>query len=287
MNNAEVMNVCPDSSLLHFRVVMIGAGRVASHLAPALASQGVQFCQVYSRTAEAAEALAEVIAAANHSLSKPEAIHQMDALTREADLYLVSLTDQALLSLLPQLVSGREQALWVHTAGSVPLSCFQGLTLRGGVLYPMQTFSKGVPVEFSLVSLFVEASLPADLLLLERLAALLTTHVHRADSRQRKALHIGAVMACNFANHAYALAQYWLEQQGLPFEAMLPLIDETARKVHQLKPMEGQTGPAIRQDQAVMASHIELLHDYPQLQAIYRQLSQSIIDLEKTKSNQD
>ena len=57
--------------------------------------------------------------------------------------------------------------------------------------------------------------------------------------------------------------------------------------MHQLKPMEGQTGPAIRQDQAVMASHIELLHDYPQLQAIYRQLSQSIIDLEKTKSNQD
>ncbi len=44
----------------------------------------------------------------------------------------------------------------------------------------------------------------------------------------------------------YALAAELLENGGfiyLPFDVMLPLNDETARKVHELSPMAAQTGP--------------------------------------------
>ena len=266
-----MMNVFSTSQNLPRKVVMVGAGRVASHLAPALHAHGVVFVQVYSRTLSIANQLAQRIGA--------EAVDSIDAICMDADCYLVSLTDEALLQLTPQLTKGREEALWVHTAGSVPMQLFAGHAHQFGVLYPMQTFSKGVAVDFTQVSLFVEASSPVALQQLKQLASLLTTHIHEADSQQRKSLHVAAVISCNFVNHCYALAQRWLEQQGLPFEAMLPLIDETARKVHQLKPTEAQTGPAIRGDQQVIQSHLKLLASSPQLQQLYRILSESIASL--------
>lgn len=262
------MNVFTSTRNLPRKVVMIGAGRVASQLAPALHAQGITFAQVYSRTLSSAQRLAQCIGS--------EAVDKLDAICCDADCYLVSLTDEALLQLAPLLTQGREEALWVHTAGSVPMQLFEGKARRFGVLYPMQTFSKEVAVDFSAVSLFIEASSSEPLQQLQQMASLLTTHVHIADSTQRKALHVAAVMACNFVNHCYAMAQRWLEQQGLPFEAMLPLIDETARKVHQLKPTEAQTGPAIRGDRQIIEAHLQLLATHPQLQYLYRALSESI-----------
>ena len=61
-------------------------------------------------------------------------------------------------------------------------------------------------------------------------------------------------------NALYAMAAELLERNGLPFEAMLPLIDETAAKVHQLSPREAQTGPARRGDTVVMQRQRELLN---------------------------
>jgi hypothetical protein len=57
---------------------------------------------------------------------------------------------------------------------------------------------------------------------------------------------------------------------------MLPLIDETARKVHELAPKQAQTGPAVRYDTNVMDRHIALMAGEPQLQQLYKALSESI-----------
>lgn len=263
-----MMNVLSTTPYIPQKVVMIGAGRVASHLAPALHAHGVQFVQVYSRTLASAQSLAEQIGA--------EAIDSVASLCSDADCYLVSLTDEALVTLASRLVEGREQALWVHTAGSVPMQLFEGKAARYGVIYPMQTFSKGVAVDFPSLSVFVEGSSSEALQQLWQLASLLTTHVHKADSSQRKALHVAAVMACNFVNYCYSMAQRWLEQQGLPFESMLPLIDETARKVHELKPTQAQTGPAVRGDRRIIDEHLQLLRSAPELQTVYRLLSERI-----------
>ena len=74
----------------------------------------------------------------------------------------------------------------------------------------------------------------------------------------------------------YALGAYLLEKNGLPFEAMLPLIEETARKVHELSPKDAQTGPAIRGDENVMRRHLDMLSDETALQELYKKISKSI-----------
>jgi predicted short-subunit dehydrogenase-like oxidoreductase (DUF2520 family) len=60
---------------------------------------------------------------------------------------------------------------------------------------------------------------------------------------------------------------------------MLPLIDETARKVHGLHPHDAQTGPAIRGDENVMGKHLAMLSDDPEVKEIYRIISNSIQEL--------
>ena len=250
------------------KIVLIGAGNVATHLGVSLQQKGCEVVQVYSRTPESASLLAGI-------LNVPY-VTSLSEVACDADIYIVALKDAVFQELLPAIVKGREKALFVHTAGSLPMSLWEGAVSNYGVLYPMQTFSKQRAVNFEEVSFFVEASGAEDLKTLKEIAGLLSPRVYEANSEQRKYLHLSAVFACNFANHMYALSAHLLKQQNLPFEAMLPLIDETARKVHELLPQDAQTGPAVRDDRNVMSSHMDLLSDEPGIRELYEKISESI-----------
>ncbi len=249
-------------------IAIIGAGNLAYNLAKTLYKRGFRIVQVYSRTEKAASELA----------GKIESIWTTDIeqITKDASLYIVALKDEVLPELIPQLVQGREKKLWVHTAGSVPMDIWKGYVDRYGVLYPMQTFSKQREVDFNELSIFIEGSAPEETEMLQAVARSLTKKVYEADSERRKKLHLAAVFACNFTNHMYTLSSDILEEAGIPFDAMLPLIDETARKVHTLPPLEAQTGPAVRYDKSIISKHLAMLTGKPYLQELYRLISMSI-----------
>lgn len=255
-------------SIQDIPIAMVGAGNLATHVARALYNRGFRIVQVYSRTTEAAATLAAEVEA--------DYTTRIADITTQAQLYIVALTDTALTQLLPDLVQGRTHGLWVHTAGSIAASIWQGQTERYGVLYPMQTFSKQSAVDFTTIPVFIESSTEADTELLFSIARCLSGQVYRASSEQRKILHLAAVFTCNFTNHLYTLAHQLLSENQLPFEAMLPLIDETARKIHLLPPAQAQTGPAIRHDYDVINNHLSLLDIHPQMQTIYRIMTESI-----------
>ena len=253
------------------RIVLIGAGNVATHLGVAWQQAGCKVVQVYSRTEQSALELA-------CRLGVPFVTSLADV-SMDADIYVVAVKDAVLQELIPALAKDREDALFVHTAGSMPMCVWNGHALRHGVLYPMQTFSKAREVDFASVSFFVEANNEVDMETLKILAGTLSPKVYEATSAQRAYLHMAAVFACNFANHMYALSARLLEKNGLPFDAMLPLIDETARKIHGLHPHDAQTGPAIRRDANVMDKHLNMLADEPRIKEIYRIISDNIQEL--------
>lgn len=249
-------------------IVFVGAGNLATNLAKALYRKGFRIVQIFSRTEESARSLALQVEA--------DYTTDLEELTGDAKLYIVSLKDAAFVELLPQIAEGKEHALLVHTAGSIPMSVWKGHTQRYGVFYPMQTFSKQREVKFDEIPFFIEAKTAEDVALLKAIAATLSDHVYEASSEQRKSLHLAAVFICNFTNHMYALAADLLEKYQLPFNVMLPLIDETARKVHELAPRDAQTGPAVRYDKNVIENHLAMLADLPALQEIYKLMSKSI-----------
>ena len=249
------------------RIVLVGAGGLGTNLGLALHEAGHDVLAVFSRTMEHARMLAERIG------SQPT--DDICALPNEADLFIVSVKDAVLTDVVQQLMQGREEQYFAHTAGSMSLTLFQGMARHYGVFYPMQSFSKERRINFSEVPVFLEASDAQTLTQLKALSATLTPHVYELSTDKRRYLHLAAVFACNFANHCYALSAEILQQHGLPFSVMLPLIDETARKVHHLSPLEAQTGPAIRYDLNVINKQQQLLDD-PAMKELYERLSKSI-----------
>lgn len=252
------------------KIVLIGAGNLATHLGKALHAAGHDMVQVFSRTMQSAETLA--------SLLDAEPLTDMAQVRDDADVYIFSVKDSALEQLISQLCGG-EKKVFLHTAGSMPMSVFRGKALHYGVLYPMQTFSKQREVDFSIIPCFVEANDEFAMKQIEGLAGQISSRVYRLSSEDRKYLHLSAVFACNFANHCYAASQELLQQHGIPFDVMLPLIDETAAKVHGMTPKEAQTGPAVRYDENVIGKQIQLLENQPYFQKIYDCMSKSIHEL--------
>lgn len=250
------------------RIVLIGAGRVATNMGHALQAAGHEVMAVYSRTQASATALANALG----SVATTDA----DDLPAEADVFVMSVKDDVLRPLAERVTRGRDGQLFVHTAGSMPMAVFEGLTGRYGVLYPMQTFSRERLLDFQTVPLFVEGSDESALATIRTLAESLSQQVYDCTSEKRKMLHLAAVFACNFANHCYALSAALLERHGLPFDIMLPLIDETTRKIHQLHPLDAQTGPAVRWDENVIGMQSQLLAYDPAVRELYEQLSESI-----------
>lgn len=257
-------------------IVLIGAGNLATNLGKALYRKGFCVAQVYSRTEESARTLAEQLDAGYTC--------RLDEVRADAALYVVAVKDDALDGLLPGLVAGKaDNALFVHTAGSVPLSIWEGYATRYGVFYPLQTFSRLREVDFSEIPIFVEAASEADCEWLRNLASVLSEQVYVATSEQRRRLHLAAVFACNFTNRMYALAQQLVERSGIPFEVLLPLIDETARKVHAMPPVKAQTGPAVRYDLHVIEKHMDMLADEPDMRLLYELISKNIHQQNKEK----
>lgn len=270
------------------KIVLIGAGNLATHLGKALHAAGHDMVQVFSRTMQSAETLA--------SLLDAEPLTDIAQVRDDADVYIFSVKDSALVQLVAQLCrhdadglgedgavnalrkakKGEHERVFLHTAGSMPMSVFKGMAQHYGVLYPMQTFSKQREVDFSIIPCFVEANDEFAQKLIEGLAREISGRVYQLSSEDRKYLHLSAVFACNFANHCYAISQELLEEHGIPFDVMLPLISETAAKVHEMMPKDAQTGPAVRYDENVIGKQSKLLENHPHFKKVYDSMSKSI-----------
>lgn len=246
------------------RLVLLGSGNVATHLARGLRSC-CDIVQIYSRTLSHAERLAREVGCRL-------ATDDLKMLVRDADVYVVSVIDDALADVLSQVPDNG--ALWLHTSGTMPLTALSVCRTRCGVLYPMQSFSRTIDVDWKQVHAFVEGNTPESMEQAAELARMLTPYVTPCDSHQRAVLHVAAVFSCNFANHLWAVADELLQENGLSFDAMMPLIENTVAKLRQLSPRESQTGPAVRGDQEVMNKHLEMLQGKPR--EIYGLLSSSI-----------
>ena len=250
---------------MKWRVVLIGSGNVATSLALALNGK-CHLVQVYSRSMASAEALASRVGA--------QATNDLSQIVTDADIYVISVVDDAITRVLETCPA--RGGLWVHTSGSTSIDVFKGKRTRYGVLYPMQSFSKSCPARMHDVHIFIEGCDSCATQEVKELAMLLTNNVHEITSRERERLHVAAVFACNFANHMFTLSSEVLDEAGIPFDAMLPLIKTTIAKLDNLTPTQSQTGPAARGDVNVIERHLQSLsgdkHD------IYRLLSQSILN---------
>lgn len=253
------------------KIGFIGSGRVASHLATALA-QHYTVAQIYVRNIQKAQPLADSLGA--------ELISEYKKFRSDLDVCIIAVSDQAIEEVIKNLTQYLPNTLIVHTSGSTSIEVLKSYHDRVGIFYPLQTFSLEREIDWKSTPLLLEAHHQADEYMLEQMAALLSDRVYLYDSAQRLSLHLAAVFACNFSNACYDIAYQIVNQQGVDFELLHPLILETAQKATQHIPHTVQTGPAKRQDHKILNLHGTMLTAMKRqdLVQIYALLSQKISD---------
>jgi predicted short-subunit dehydrogenase-like oxidoreductase (DUF2520 family) len=145
-----------------------------------------------------------------------------------------------------------------------------------GSLYPLQTFSKEIIIDFKKIPVFIEGNSKNTEQKLFEIASLLSNWIESASIEKRSTLHLAATFGCNFVNHLYAISQNILKEADLSFDYIKPLIEETARKACETNPYIAKTGPAKRKDEDVMNFHLKKLENNKINSVLYKMLSDSI-----------
>ena len=231
-------------------VAIVGSGNVATHLCIALDGK-VELHQVNP--------------------------HSFEGMPEYAEIVIISVKDSAIEEVAKRLPGNFNTVC--HTSGSVPMSALAGCGNRYGVFYPLQTFTKGVALDYSEIPFFIEGSSPDVVTTLSSLARKISENVVEADSASRKVLHLASVFACNFSNCLVGIADGLLKESGMDYHVLLPLLRQTIAKLDRLSPQEAQTGPAARRDMPVINAHIQMLKEkgLQNLAEIYQDLSTEII----------
>ncbi len=243
------------------KIVILGTGNLAKHLFNAFSKvKDVNVVQIVGRNQEELKQFSKYSATSN----------DFYAIT-DADIYLIAVKDDAISEVSSYLLD--KNGVVVHTSGAIGLNAIQ--PDNRGVFYPLQTFTKGKPVEFGSIPICIEAEARESLEILRRLSESISENVHHIDSEQRKKLHLAAVFVNNFTNYLYSVGEELCLEEGLSFDLLKPLILETADKIRTVSPKEAQTGPARRKDTKSMENHLKLLNKKEHI-TLYKLLSQAI-----------
>jgi predicted short-subunit dehydrogenase-like oxidoreductase (DUF2520 family) len=256
---------------MKFKIAILGTGNVAWHLAPALEDAGHTITEIFGRDKEKIELITK-------RLYTAEGKEDLDFSESEAEIFILAVSDQAVSELADEVILPEESIL-VHTSGAVPLEIlgYSSATYTG-IFYPLQSFTKDRPVDFSDVPFLLESEDGTTLQKLKKLAKSISPLQFQVKSKDRLALHVAAVFASNFTNHMLRISEEIMARQGLDYEMMKPLIIETISKSLELGARKAQTGPAIRSDFNTLEIHHRFLNYNEQVAEIYKLISQDIID---------
>ena len=177
--------------------------------------------------------------------------NQFNAL-HSCDMILIAVSDHSIQEVSNQLPL--TDAVVAHTSGASSMDLLSNHKHRG-VFYPLQTFSKLQPLTWSEIPILWEGNKKLVDEKLETLSQLLSPLAVQSDEKQRLSMHLAAVVVNNFTNHLYAEAHRFCKSKHVNFDLLVPLIEETTRKIKQLNPRESQTGPASRGDTQTIQRH--------------------------------
>ena len=255
----------------HFNIGLVGTGKVATALCDwfsALESVNLNF--VMGRDAQKVNHLANLYQVQGHT-------SYATIPSEETQLIILAVSDTQIKSVAKEIAPYvKDHQLLVHTSGATPSEVLQHATANHGIMYPLQTFTAGQPLNYQEIPLLISAATQKGLQLLHQFTTQLGNPVAIMDDMDRRVLHVAAVFANNFTNALYHLAFQIMENHQLDPHLLLPLIQETTQKLTYLSPAESQTGPAIRKDQITIDRHLQILAQNPDWQALYQALTHYI-----------
>lgn len=254
------------------KISIVGSGNVATVLGRLLKSKDFIIEEVVSRNKVHAKQLAQELNAA--------AIENIKDLSNSSDVYVIAVNDDEIETVSNQLKAGEK--IVVHTCGSASINVLKNASKNFGVLYPLQSLRKEISY-LPVIPFLLDANNDSSKRLITKLATSISNNVREASDEQRMQYHLSAVIVSNFTNHLFSLTKEYCKTNNIDFSLLIPLIEEIANRLETFNPAEMQTGPAIRGDVSTIQKHLALLKDFPQLNNIYKIMSESIAEVKREK----
>ena len=198
----------------------------------------------------------------------------------KADLYIISVVDNAVEDVVENLCRHiPNDSVVAHTSGSVSIDVISNFFENSSVIYPLYPFANPLLVDFSDVPIFLESTSEISLNSSNEFLSQKNCVVEYADSVLRSKMHVSAVFTCNFVNHVFSLSEEYLVELGCDPKLLDFLLKQTVENILSRRGTVAQlqTGPAVREDSLIVDNHIAYLSEKPNMQNIYKILTNSII----------
>jgi len=248
-------------------IVIIGTGNVAFHLIKGFYTTESVTLFLHGRNTQDISDL-------KTQFPRIHVLTSYNLIETEADLVLICVKDDVLNDVFLQYTY-QEKTVVAHTSGSQKIKINPN-HISVAVFYPLQTFSKKIPLNWSKTPVLIEAFSPDAYVTLEKTAGILGAPFFETNEYQRSRIHLAAVITSNFINHLIGKAEQLLHGDDIDYHILQPLVEETMRKAFVNHPFNVQTGPAIRNDQSILQKHLQQLNSDVILQKIYTDISESI-----------
>ncbi len=196
-----------------------------------------------------------------------------------ADIVIIAVNDDNIENVIEDIaqLGIKNEFLLLHTAGSVGLEVLKKGSSRIGILYPLQTLSKGRKVNMRKVPMLINAICDDDMAAIGTFAGSISDTVSVISDEDREIIHLAAVMVNNFVNHLLYQANDFLIQQNISYKLLESLIEETVKKSFEISPELAQTGPARRNDKKTIRKHQKLLKNHSDLSHLYNLFTELIL----------
>jgi len=250
---------------MRLTINLVGAGNVAWHLSNAFSNSDYTIKQVYSRTLNKAQRLANTFGF--------EAVNKLTDFD-ESNVIILAVDDNQIETVSNELPN-RFDAVIIHTSGSVSIDALQAHK-NAAVFWMIQSLTSGKKIDYSQIPIIVHYSNTNANHVVNELARTISSKVHILADTERRKMHLAAVMANNFTNHLFGLMKQFAAQNELDFALLKPIIDSTVASAINGDPLLLQTGPAIRRDHKTLQAHQQLLTHNKMLATVYETLTNSI-----------
>ena len=197
---------------------------------------------------------------------------KIENISQNVDLNIIVVSDSAIPSIL---LSIPKDIPVVHSSGGTDINVFTGFN-NYGILYPLQTFTKNAKIDLRTVPFFIEGNTNEfEAKIKEFTSVFLSSNVFKANSEQRKHLHLSAVITNNFFTYFLSVAEEILQNKDIPLAVLSPLLEETLRKAMTFGAKESITGPAVRGDFKLLEKYSEMIKN-ENFNKIFNQINSEI-----------
>jgi hypothetical protein len=197
----------------------------------------------------------------------------------DVQFWLLAVPDDALRPVAAQLPKA---GMRVHFSGatSVDALSLPGESIPSLVTWPMESIRDPLNRHpFGITWLYTEGPVGDEMDTSPRVRAWLKWieasggRVLPADDHQRARAHVASVFAANYTANLLRVARALSKESGLDWELWRPMVETSMARLWSEEDHSLATGPAARNDRALLLRQFEALRDHPNWQDVYGRLA--------------